>query len=86
MVYFNLEPDSFQTSCKADGGNTNIVNSALYGNVTIGDKTVVSCCKIRGNVTIGKDCYVAGLKVENLKVKDHAWFIGQFKENFYLTR
>ena len=46
---------------------------------------MVSCCKIRGNVTIGKDCYVAGLKVENLKVKDHAWFIGQFKENFYLN-
>lgn len=58
-----------QSSCVTDENNTTIMNSALYGNVTVGDKSVVSCCKIRGNVTIGKDCYVAGLKVENFKVK-----------------
>ncbi|XP_022341951.2 L-fucose kinase-like isoform X3 [Crassostrea virginica] len=67
FTWSNRTHSYIETSCKADGSNTNIVNSALYGNVTIGDKTVVSCCKIRGNVTIGKDCYVAGLKVENLK-------------------
>lgn len=58
-----------QSSCAMDENNTTIMNSALYGNVTVGDKSVVSCCKIRGNVTIGKDCYVAGLNVENFKVK-----------------
>uniref|UniRef100_A0A8W8K6I8 L-fucose kinase n=1 Tax=Magallana gigas TaxID=29159 RepID=A0A8W8K6I8_MAGGI len=56
-----------ESSCVTDENNTTIMNSALYGNVTVGDKSVVSCCKIRGNVTIGKDCYVAGLKVENFK-------------------
>lgn len=45
------------------------MNSVFYGNVIVGDKFVVFCCKIRGNVIIGKDCYVVGFKVENFKVK-----------------
>ncbi|XP_048751915.2 L-fucose kinase-like isoform X2 [Ostrea edulis] len=66
FTWSNRTHSYIESSCKVDENST-IVNSALYGNVTVGGKTVVSCCKIRGNVTLGKDCYVAGLKVETVK-------------------
>ncbi|XP_041375931.1 L-fucose kinase-like [Gigantopelta aegis] len=46
-----------------------VINSILQGEVTVGSKTTVSHSYFQGKVVVGKDSIVAGLRIEDFKMK-----------------
>ncbi|KAJ8302778.1 hypothetical protein KUTeg_019174 [Tegillarca granosa] len=68
LTWTNNVQSYVESSCNVDG-DTCVINSMMTGRVNVGSKSVICHSNLHGRIDVGKDCFISGLKVEDLKMK-----------------